>query len=722
MPTRVEGPHGEWVDASQTSDVGARPRKDAGKSAAGKDDAGLTDASTLARPDDVVTRDRQSPAPAANNEGSPAANRIIASAHDTSPSADAEPWHESMALDAGAQLGRYLVIECIGAGGVGEVYRAYDTKLSREVALKLLRSRRRQTPTSSGRSRGELRMLREAQAMAQLSHPNVLPVFDVEETDYGLALAMEFVPGATLHEWFHVKARTWQEILDMFVQAGRGLAAAHQAGIIHRDFKPGNVMVDARDGRARVTDFGLARHANTGAHDGDARTNAPSSASSGEPDRAANDEKFRAAFERARTATTLTQPVTAAGAVMGTPAYMSPEAAAGLIVDEQSDQFSFCVALYESLYGRRPEWSSDGPLAAIVPDRAPESGTAIPTWLTRTIMRGLLRDPEARWPSMSALADELERTPIRHRRNRRAALGLLGAALIGTTFLLTANAKEERCREEQYSGVSAWGPTASHALEAAFSRANANTTFARLAPELDAYHDAWIHARAETCRATHVRHEQSDALLDRSVACLDQRNNELAAVLEVLREDSSSVLEHAVDMVSKLRGLESCRDHAYLAAAVPPPEDPENPQGRRHREQSTRPGGSVARCGQDQRRHRSRQRSSCACARARLSAARRRRSTANWPYRWGIWKPRTRPHFVEGRVLRWTQARTIPSGRRCCRTADLRDGRTRSANRTSAGVGTTCRRTHAPSRHRRIDRTHRTRQYRCRARFGAPFR
>lgn len=507
-----------------------------------------------------------------------------AAANDASP-----PTHRSIRegrhnvaapLDAGTQIGRYLVIDCIGSGGVGQVYRAYDPKLGREVAVKLLHSRYRES--GEGRSQDELRMMREAQAMARLAHPNVVPVFDVEETEHGFALAMEFVPGTTLHEWQSAEGGSIAEALDLFVQAGRGLAAAHRAGIIHRDFKPGNVLIDRRDGRARVTDFGLARHADSQEQDHTAVDNTEAAgAADSDPTgaaarrAAAHDAKFRAAYERARSSSSMVQPVTAAGSVIGTPAYMSPEAIAGQRVDEQSDQFSFCVALYEAIYGRRPDWSSDGPLAAIPPEGPSRFGSPVPTWLSRIVMRGLVRDPSARWPSMSALADELEGTPIRQRRSRTAAIILAFAGLISASSYVVRDDTQAHCAADRYAHQLVWTPARRTALASSFAVARGDSTFERIADTLDAYQSQWLDARTETCRATHVTHDQSEAAFDRSVVCLDQRRHELDAVLDVLEEDPARVLEHAVEMVANLRQVETCRDHTFLAAAVPLPEDPQ---------------------------------------------------------------------------------------------------------------------------------------------------
>ncbi|HET6583005.1 MAG TPA: serine/threonine-protein kinase, partial [Nannocystaceae bacterium] len=228
-------------------------------------------------------------------------------------------------LARGTTLGRYVVLERIGSGGMGVVYAAYDPQLDRKVALKLLHAREERDGDSGGRAR----VLREAQAMARLSHPNVVAVHDVGVVDDTLFVAMEFVEGVTLGHFIAAGSRRWNEVLDVFEPAGRGLAAAHAAGLVHRDFKPDNVMI-GNDGRVRVMDFGLARAA--------AEITTESSEGSG------GSIVELSGVDR----------LTRTGALVGTPAYMAPELLAGGNADARSDQFAFCVALHRALYGTAP--------------------------------------------------------------------------------------------------------------------------------------------------------------------------------------------------------------------------------------------------------------------------------------------------------------------------------------------------------------------------------
>ncbi|MCA9678315.1 MAG: protein kinase, partial [Myxococcales bacterium] len=284
---------------------------------------------------------------------------------------------------AGDTIGRYIILARLGAGGMGVVFTAYDPQLDRKVALKLLR-------TGSGLAEGEARarLVREAQAIAQLSHPNVVAVYDVGTADSGdVYIAMEFVEGETLTSWLGHWERSWREILEMFFQAGRGLAAAHARGLMHRDFKPDNVLVGL-DGRVRVTDFGLARSVID--HVEELSKDRP------RPDLAA-----------------LRVTLTATGAVLGTPRYMAPEQLRGATADARSDQFSFCIALYEALYGTHP-LPGDSVIEMVqhgAEPTPPPVDTKVPPSIGRTLMRGLSIEPVKRYSTMSALLVELTPPP-----------------------------------------------------------------------------------------------------------------------------------------------------------------------------------------------------------------------------------------------------------------------------------------------------------------------
>jgi serine/threonine protein kinase len=278
-------------------------------------------------------------------------------------------------------VGRFRIVRRVGVGALGIVYAAFDPALHREVALKVLRADR----TGGGEGGDRERILAEARAMARLAHPHVVTVHEVGVHEGRVFIAMELVDGETLREWL-AQPREWPEVLPVLLAAGRGLAAAHAAGLVHRDFKPDNVLV-GRDARVRVTDFGLAR-----ASAGDVLT------------------------------TTLA----------GTPAYMAPEQHDGLPCTPAADQFAFAVTACEALYGRRP-FAGDDAAAMAAAKRAPLASVAraaspVPPRIERALLRGLAPTPDARWPSVTALLDALEHDPRRKTR-RVVALVVVGLAL-----------------------------------------------------------------------------------------------------------------------------------------------------------------------------------------------------------------------------------------------------------------------------------------------------
>jgi predicted Ser/Thr protein kinase len=286
-------------------------------------------------------------------------------------------------LAPGTRLGRYLVAGELGSGGMGVVYDAYDPQLERRVALKLMRAHDATSDTE--------RLIREARAMARLSHPNVAHVYDVGVLDDQVFVAMERIDGATLKEW-RAKPRGWREVVDVLAAAGRGLVAAHDAGLVHRDFKPTNVMVGC-DGRVCVMDFGLASEAGGAETDGGGAPAVDAAPSQ----RIASGHSWPT--------------LTATGAVMGTPAYMSPEQHAGAHVDGPSDQFSYCVTLFETLYGVHPFGDGEDDLTVRIVDSgpvAPPRSNDVPERVHAAIVRGMAAEPGRRWPAMTELLAELD--------------------------------------------------------------------------------------------------------------------------------------------------------------------------------------------------------------------------------------------------------------------------------------------------------------------------
>ncbi|MBX7083999.1 MAG: protein kinase [Nannocystaceae bacterium] len=328
--------------------------------------------------------------------------REALAARETSPG---EPVHESpvdgLHLVRGMSLGRYIVLDSVGRGGLGEVYAAYDPELDRRVAIKLL---------MRGRGNGEgfeRRLVREGRALAKVTHPNVVAVYDVGTLGERVFIAMELVHGVTLGAWLAAAPRTWQQVRDVMLGAAAGLHAAHQCGLVHRDFKPSNVIVE-RDVRAKVLDFGLARAALEPS--GDARA---------------------LVGDASPTSTVTEQPLTQTGAVLGTPAYMAPEQMVAAAVDARADQFAFCVACYEALLGCRPfAGRTLAELHAAITRGVPAEPSVerrVPAWLRRAIVQGLALDPAQRHPSMAALAQAMTADP---RARRRPWLALAAAAIV----------------------------------------------------------------------------------------------------------------------------------------------------------------------------------------------------------------------------------------------------------------------------------------------------
>ncbi|MCX4243909.1 serine/threonine-protein kinase [Paraliomyxa miuraensis] len=462
-------------------------------------------------------------------------------------------------LDRGARLGRYTVLELLGRGGMGLVYAAYDPELDRRVAVKVLRSRGK----GASNERAALRLLREAQAMAKLSHPNVVTVHDVGTTNGEVFLAMEFVDGPSLDRWLADEPRGWAEVIGIFADAGRGLAAAHAAGLVHRDFKPANVLVD-RSGRARVTDFGLA-------HVGDPSLLGSSGASSIET----------SAIERS--ASSMAQTI----GLVGTPAYMAPEQHAQLGVDARTDQFGFCVALYEALFHLHP-FGGDSvyELASAVTQgslREVPSDTTVPAHVRRAVLRGLARAPEARWPSMEALLAALLDDPARRRRRWVAGAAIVtvggGAVVVAVGLGLRPqpDPAPPPCTEAGAELDRVWTPERRAAIGRAFDATgqhHAPTVWARSAEVLERYATRWRDSALDACEATRVRGEQSDSLFDLRRACLERRLHELDARLAILAEVDGDMLDHSIDVASSLTPIDVCEDTRRLTDTVPLPEDP----------------------------------------------------------------------------------------------------------------------------------------------------
>ncbi len=439
--------------------------------------------------------------------------------------------------------GTYRVVRTIGAGGMGVVYEAIDLVLHRSVALKV---------HDTLRSEHADRMWREARAMARLNHPNVVTVHEVGTHDGRVFIAMELVHGSNARDWVRRGERSWREIVEVYLQAARGLAAAHAVGIVHRDFKPDNVLVGA-DGRVRVGDFGLARDA------------------------------AMSTTALADIASVPEHALTKTGATMGTPAYMAPEQARGGVVDARSDQFAFCVALYEALYGHRP-FAGDT-LGEVLENAAnhrvqpPTRGA--PRRLFETIVRGLAPDPDDRHRDMVSLAHALQESGG----SRGWLLGAGAVAAIGVGALWIS-------RDDPCAGVDApvretWNAQRAAALEQAFVRtdfAGASSAAKRVAAGLDAWVGAWARQRREACEAARVRAELGEARLELRIDCLERARRRTTLLVDALVQADTNAVVRADEAIDGLPRLEVCEDALALAELEPiAPEDRRDAEALRQR-------------------------------------------------------------------------------------------------------------------------------------------
>jgi serine/threonine protein kinase/tetratricopeptide (TPR) repeat protein len=512
------------------------------------------------------------------------------------PGVTPEPRAPFAALARGKSVGgRYLVLDELGRGGMAIVYRAYDPELDRLLALKLILHRDEEALASE-------RLLREAQALAQLSHPNVVAVYDVGTFGSSVFIAMELVEGRTLRSWLRQKARSTDEIIDHFLAAGEGLAAAHRARIVHRDFKPANVLLGS-DGRVRVADFGLARSVSAATlGDSDSTPRRPIVLEQRTEEKPLNDDDTpsdttvaEGGARSPRTAEaahgtplvalpregTLPSPtsldrsgaqLTAVGAIMGTPEYMSPEQNRGGPVDELSDQYSYCVSLFEAFFGRRPLDGEDARSAA----RRSSVRTSIPRRVRTVLTRGLSTARENRFPSMEMLLAELRAARQRRRPWWPAVLAV--AAIAAATIVTYRNVRQRQemlCRGASAKMAGSWNADRRNAIHETFRASGlpyAEHAFATVSAVLDDYAGEWASAYTEACQATRLRGEQSEDMLDRRMACLEQRRMELDATADVLSHADRTVLENATQTAKSLASVNDCGDLGRLAARVMPPD------------------------------------------------------------------------------------------------------------------------------------------------------
>jgi tetratricopeptide (TPR) repeat protein len=433
------------------------------------------------------------------------------SAPDALPASSAGGEASDPPVMLGDCLDRYTVRTRIGAGGMGEVFAAHDAELDRMVAIKVIK------PGLAGSSpASRARFQREAQAMARLSHPNVVSVYDVGQAGGRVFVAMELVQGPTLAAWMAERPRPWREVVQVFLQAGRGLEAAHAAGVVHRDFKPANVILGER---VRVADFGLARAVDA------AEEEQPASGPVPRP---------------------LEGSVTRTGQAVGTPAYMAPEQGSAGPASPLSDQYAFAVSLHEALSGVRP---GESPLRAI------------PAHLRAILARALSVRPEDRYPSMRELLSDLERDPARSRNRWLAAGGTLG--LVALSFWLARGAAHRAsCEGLNAPFAAVWNRAKADALRQHFAKSGASDAAVaadHVIAVLDDYATRWTGNRTNACTQAREGVESQD-LLDSRMRCLDQRLVEVSTVASELATADAAMIRNAGSAVDRLHPLTDCDD------------------------------------------------------------------------------------------------------------------------------------------------------------------
>jgi serine/threonine protein kinase/tetratricopeptide (TPR) repeat protein len=485
-------------------------------------------------------------------------------------------------LGRGGSIGRYVLLDQLGRGGMGVVYKAYDPDLDRPVALKLMHA-------EGGAREIDDRLLREAQALARLQHPNVIAVYDVGTFQGHVFIAMEFVQGKTLRQWLKDDPHPRRQVLEIFLAAGEGLLAAHRAGLMHRDFKPDNVIV-GNDGRVRVLDFGLARAAGAkrAPEPTPAGTALPSLAVEGDPtvgDRAPllladpSESGLSSQSGSNSSSSLLETTLTRAGATVGTPRFMAPEQHQGESADERADQFSFCVALYYALYrsfpfvGTTPDEIREHTVEGRVTE--PSAGATVPRWLRQVLLRGLKARPGDRYPSMVELLAALRADPsLVYRRWLGAAAVLMAVASVGVAWRVSVRQQVHACAGADRKLQGVWDDARRAGVRNAFQRSSmpyAGAALATVERSFDRYAHDWVAMHTDACEATQVRKEQSQELLDLRMACLSDRLTQLSTLSELFSRADDEMVARAAQSAQSLPTLDLCADAVALRAPIPPP-------------------------------------------------------------------------------------------------------------------------------------------------------
>ena len=396
------------------------------------------------------------------------------------------------------RIGRYQLLERVGAGGIGVVWGAWDPELERRVAIKLLKV------SSVPRER----MVQEGQALAKLSHPNVVPIYDVGVHDEQVYLVMEWVRGQTLRRYVAAERRTHREVIELYRAAGEGLAAAHAAGLIHRDFKPDNA-IRGDDGRVRVLDFGLARGEPV-----DVDTNTPNSATRG----------------------------------VGTPRYMAPEQRDGTTLTAAADQYAFCVSIREAL------------------------SAPVPRWVDAIIVKGTSREPQHRFASMQELLRALARDPRRSWQRRIAVAGVIIVSGTTFALGTLRSAHEvEPCAGGEADVARTWNAAVTVRMTGHLTSLGTYGAeeAGRLAGEMTSYGKRWARIQKQTCLARE-RHVVTQKVYERTLACVARARAGYDTAIVVLSQAESKQLANAVAAARSLPEAERCAFDAAISNVEPP--------------------------------------------------------------------------------------------------------------------------------------------------------
>lgn len=472
------------------------------------------------------------------------------------------------------QVSRYQLQARLGSGGFGVVYRAYDPELDRDVAIKLIRADRLRMLEAMG---GRDRILREARAIARLDHPNVVRVFDVGTGHEDVAVAafgdtptvevfvvMELLEGQTLADWLDAELRAKATILEVFEAAGRGLAAAHEAGIVHRDFKPSNVIVTPRRAgtwEVRVLDFGLARFA---------------------PD--TEDDFVTASHSASWSGDIITAPSVEGGTfrAAGTPAYMAPEVHRGASGDTRADQYSFCVALVEALIGERPFKGRDtrslyeAKVVGIDARRLESRGVSAP--MAAVLLRGLAVRPEDRHPDMASLLRALSRAAKPERpRTKIVGIGLGSLIVVGSSIgAWSWTQGDDDCEATAAKVEDVWSADVRSTISAALERTDPRfgaDSWRTVRRHVDRFAADWATAVGAACAAAQPRTPEASTRLDAQMACLNAQRSELEVLVEVLLEPEAGDALRAPAAAARLGVPLSCLNVDETQSEPAPPRD-----------------------------------------------------------------------------------------------------------------------------------------------------